>query len=52
MDWLGVDPPNGVIPAELFNAIVLLTRFTFFETRAGAMAALEVAVLHLERTGE
>ncbi len=52
LDWLGVDPPNAVIPAELFNCIVLLTRFTYFETRPGAMAALEMAILHLERTGE
>ena len=48
-DWQHVDPPNGVIPRELWDDIVFLCRFTYFETLAGAMAALETVVMRRER---
>lgn len=47
--WCGVDPPRGIIPPELFEDIVFVTRFTDkFATRGGALAALQVAILRWE----
>lgn len=48
-DWEGVNPPIGMVPAALWQDMVFLMRFTHFETRQGAMAALEVVILRRER---
>lgn len=47
--WVGVNPPEGVIPKDLFTDMQFLMRFTAFETLQGAMAALEVVILRRER---
>ncbi len=51
-NWHGVNPPAGVVPGELVRDIVFLTRFNRFETVAGALAALETAIVRAERAKE
>lgn len=51
-NWHGVNPPLGFVPGELVRDIIFLTRFNRFETVAGALAALETAIVRAERTKE
>ena len=48
-EWAGVCPPAGVLPLPLYLEMVRLMRFVHYETKAGAMAALETVVLRSER---
>lgn len=51
--WFGIDPPRGTIPCELWDRIQFLTRLTDrFQTRDGARASLQMAILDLERVAK
>jgi hypothetical protein len=48
-EWSGVNPPYGSLPLPLYVEMVRLMRFVHYETKAGAMVALETVVLRHER---
>lgn len=47
-DWVGVDPPAGVLPLPMARALWAMCGRTPFETRAGAVAAVHVLVIRVE----
>lgn len=49
-DWSDVNPPAGVLPADLLAAMATYSRDREYETEAGAWAAVAVAVLTSEST--